>query len=64
MRQATDASTVDGSAFASMHVWICATRCAFMARTKANRSYSRLMRGTSRSMNISEKYWGCSRPNS
>ena len=36
----------------------------FTSRAKAKRSYSRLMRGTERSTNISAKYCGCSRLNS
>ena len=38
--------------------------CCFISRANANRSYSRLMRGTERSTNISAKYCGCSRLNS
>ena len=47
-----------------MHAWMAAVTCCFRVRATAKRSYSRLMRGTDRSMNISAKYCGCSRLNS
>ena len=44
--------------------WMSSSRCCLISRANANRSYSRLMRGTDRSTNISAKYCGCSRLNS